>query len=64
MIVPLTLVRGDQLILTPDYIPGGPACTDEQGNVLEPAHIPCTLTEAFDSVKPGDRVWLDDASTQ
>ena len=33
---------------------------DSNGQVMEPARIPCTLKEAFDAVKPGERVWFDD----
>src|SRR5262249_37074582 len=39
---------------------GRPAVHDFNGQVIKPAQIPCTLKEAFDAVKPGERVWFDD----
>jgi len=33
---------------------------DINGQVSQPAFIPCTLKEAFDAVKPGERIWFDD----
>ncbi|MGB7904812.1 MAG: pyruvate kinase [Steroidobacteraceae bacterium] len=50
----------DSLILTRDPIPGMPATVDPQSGRLSPAHIHCTLPAAFEHVRPGHRVWLDD----
>jgi pyruvate kinase len=57
---PLQLAVGDQLLLTRSDEPGRTAVRDPNGRVIEPARIPCTLKEAFDAVKPGERVWFDD----
>jgi len=57
---PLQLVVGDQLLLTRSDEPGRAAVRDFNGQVINPARIPCTLKGAFDAVKPGERVWFDD----
>jgi len=57
---PLHLAVGDQLLLTRSEKPGRAAVRDFNGQVVNPARIPCTLKEAFDAVKPGERVWFDD----
>jgi pyruvate kinase len=57
---PLQLVVGDQLLLTRSDEPGRAAVRDSNGQVIEPARIPCTLKEAFGAVKPGERIWFDD----
>jgi pyruvate kinase len=57
---PLQLAVGDQLLLTRSDKPGRAAVRDFNGQVINPARIPCTLKEAFDAVKPGERVWFDD----
>jgi pyruvate kinase len=46
--------------LTRSDEPGQAAVRDFNGKVVEPARIPCTLKEAFDVVKPDERVWFDD----
>ena len=58
--VRISLNAGDSLILTRDPIPGAPATVDPQSGMLHPAHIHCTLPAAFEHVRPGHRVWLDD----
>jgi pyruvate kinase len=57
---PLQLAVGDQLLLTRSDEPGRAAVRDTNGEVIEPARVPCTLKEAFDAVKPDERVWFDD----
>jgi len=57
---PIILKPGDALILTAEPAPGRPARLDEQGRVIEPARIACTLPEIYPSLKPGERIWLDD----
>ncbi|MGH9852839.1 MAG: hypothetical protein ACREBD_23630 [Blastocatellia bacterium] len=57
---PLQLNVGDLLHLTRSDEPGHAAVRDFNGQVIKPARIPCTLKEAFDAVKPGERVWFDD----
>lgn len=60
LILPIPLQKGDRLILTRADIPGRPAHYDEKANVRRPAHISCTLKEAFDAVEPGHRILFDD----
>lgn len=57
---PLLLHRGDELVLTSEQTPGAPAEYGLDGAVLNPARIHCTLPEVFTSLKPRERVWLDD----
>jgi pyruvate kinase len=51
---PIILRKGDTLVLTASQIPGGPAYRGELNQ------IPCTLPEALQFVKPGERIWFDD----
>jgi pyruvate kinase len=60
VMLPLRLNNGDLLILTKSDEPGQQAVHDEDGRVIAPARIPCTLKEAFQGVKPGEAVWFDD----
>ena len=57
---PLQLKVGDHLLLTRGDGPGQPAVHDFNGQVIKPARISCALEEAFDAVRPGERVWFDD----
>ena len=56
----LRLCIGDTLILTREDIPGQAARFDDDGTLLEAAHLHCTLAAAFDDAKLGQAVWLDD----
>jgi pyruvate kinase len=56
----LTLKPGDTLIVTPEGAAGKPASYDEEGRLIAPAVIPCTLSEVFPDVRPGERIWFDD----
>ena len=56
----LILKPGDTLIVTPEGAAGKPAAYDEAGRLLAPALIPCTLSEVFPDVRPGERIWFDD----
>jgi pyruvate kinase len=58
--VPITLQRGDRLILTKGAEAGCPAVRDETGAVIRPARIPCSLPEVFASVRSGEQIWFDD----
>jgi pyruvate kinase len=60
VVEPIRLRKGDRLVLTRRDQPGQAARRDEEGEPLEPARIHCTLPEAFDAVRVGDRVFLDD----
>jgi pyruvate kinase len=57
---PIPLDVGDTLLLCRDAAPGHAAQRDASGRVLAPARIHCTLPAAFDHVRVGDRIWLDD----
>jgi pyruvate kinase len=56
----LHLRQGDTLILTNSLEPGADAEVDAAGRVVRPAHIGCTLPAAFQAVRIGEPVWLDD----
>jgi len=60
----LTLKTGDQLILNKDPEPGRNAVYDEQGSLLEPAFISCTLPEIFNYVKPNEPIFFDDGKIE
>ena len=57
---PIPLQIGDTLVLTRDPVPGRAAQRDATGRVVTSAHIHCTLPAAFERVRIGDRIWLDD----
>ena len=57
---PLLLRPGDTLILHRDSIPGAPAIEDDDGEIIEPAHISCRQPEAFEFVSAGDRISIND----
>jgi pyruvate kinase len=59
-VLPLVLMRGDRLLLTPEGQPGEAAKYDEDGNLVSPASIPCSLDAVFDAAKPGQPIWFDD----
>jgi pyruvate kinase len=54
------LKLGDTLILTRSQEPGRPAVHDDEGRLIRPAQIGISLAEFFDSVRPGEPIWLDD----
>jgi len=58
--VPLTLMPGDELIVTRSNTVGRSAVRDDRGRVLTPAMIGCTADQIFDDVRTGDRIWFDD----
>ncbi len=56
----IVLQQNDDLIITREDIPGLPAQYDQKGRLLRPASISCSLPEVFTSVKPGERLLIDD----
>lgn len=60
VVEPLVLKRGDRLVVTPDDRPGEPALLDEEGEVVRPASIPCTLDAVFEHARAGQAIWFDD----
>lgn len=57
---PISLAVGDELVLVRNGQCGRHALRDEEGHVLKPARIPCTLDAIFDCVKSGERICFDD----
>ncbi len=60
----ITLHPGDSLILHADERPGEAARLDQNGQVLEPAHIACTSPEVFDSVRSGEPIMFNDGKIE
>ena len=60
----IVLKVGDTLHLTKDAIPGKNAQSDENGTVVAPAHISCTLPEIFDDVKEEEPIYFDDGKIE
>lgn len=56
----IRLKVGDTLILTRADIPGHAARLDDQGQVVTPAQLHCTLSVAFEEARPNQSAWLDD----
>ena len=57
---PLLLRPGDTLLLHRESIAGAPAIEDDDGRVIEPAHISCRQPEVLDYVAGGHRVSMND----
>lgn len=60
----INLHIGDTLLLHSAPLAGEPARYDSQGNLINPAHISCTLTEIFQFVKTGEPVFLNDGKIE
>ena len=60
----ITLCPGDMICIHKDSAPGEPAKYDELGNLVEIAHISCTLPEVFKDVKPGEPILFDDGKIE
>ncbi len=60
----ITLFKGDKLILTQSPEPGESCRYDDQGKIIEFAHISCTLPEIFKSVKKNESVFFDDGEIE
>lgn len=60
----ILLKTGDILVLNKQPIPGEPASYDEEGQLISPAHISCTLPEIFEDVKPGEPIMFDDGKIE
>ena len=57
---PLLLHVGDTLVIHRDNVPGEPAKEDEDGAIVNPAHIACQQPEVFEYLSPGEAVSLND----
>jgi len=60
----ITLHIGDTLLLHSAPLAGEPVRYDSQGNLVNPAHISCTLPEIFQFVKTGEPVFLNDGKIE
>ncbi|MBT8379389.1 MAG: hypothetical protein KJN64_09175 [Ignavibacteria bacterium] len=60
----IILKVGDKLILHKNPAPGDPAEFDDEGNLVIPAHISCTLPKLFNDVKVGEPIILDDGKIE
>ena len=61
---PIVVRIGDRLILTAEDQPGAPARFSASGELMEAAHIPCTLPEVFPDIHPGQRISFDDGKME
>lgn len=60
----IILNTGDIFKIHKDSYAGEPAEFDNQGNIIKPAHISCTLPEIFQYVKPGEPIMFDDGKIE
>jgi pyruvate kinase len=60
----ILLNSGDQLIVHAEPTPGEAAIYNEQGKLLELAHVSCTLPEVFKDLKVGESIMFDDGSIE
>lgn len=58
------LFEGDPLRLDKKPILGEPAVYDDEGNLIEMAHISCTLPEIFDHVKSNEPIYFNDGKIE
>ncbi len=56
----IKVFKEDYLLLTDHGIEGAPAQYGENGTLIKPAQIGCTLSSAIDKVQTGHAVWIDD----
>jgi pyruvate kinase len=56
----ILLRRGDPIILSNRLDVGRDARADEDGHILEPAMISCTIPEVIEDLRAGEPVWFDD----
>jgi pyruvate kinase len=57
---PIVLKKGDTLVLSNKLRLGRGPEVGEEGRVLRPATINCTIPEILGDIKAGERVWFDD----
>lgn len=60
----LVLKTGDVLMLKKENEPGRNALYQENGMLLQPATISCTLPQIFSYVKPGESIFFDDGKIE
>jgi pyruvate kinase len=57
---PIVLHKGDQIILSNKVPIGRGAELDDDGRVLRPAAISCTIPEILNDIKADEHIWFDD----
>ncbi|MCX2739567.1 pyruvate kinase [Pontibacter anaerobius] len=62
--LPITLKKDSFLVLTREPTPGEPATYDAHGHVAQPAHISCTLPEAFTQTEVGQPILFNDGKIE
>ena len=60
----INLFTGDTLVLHKDPRHGENAKFDDQGQLIEPAHISCTLPQAIDAMQVGEPIFFDDGKIE
>ncbi len=60
----ILLRTNDRITIHKDPTPGEPARFDEDGNLLQQAHISCQLPEVFAAVKAGEAILFDDGKIE
>ena len=60
----ISLFTGDRLRIHKDPAPGESAKYDEKGQLLQMAHISCTLPQIFEDVKKGEPIYFDDGKIE
>ncbi|MGJ8738449.1 pyruvate kinase [Zobellia laminariae] len=60
----IRLYKDDMVVITDESIPGSSAIVNEQGEILEKAHIPCQFPGIFEKVNKGDLVLFDDGKIE
>ncbi len=60
----ITLHTGDKLILHKDPKPGTPTQYNEDGKLLQHAHISCTLPDIFKYLRKGEPIFFDDGKIE
>jgi pyruvate kinase len=60
----ITLFSEDKLILHKDPRPGETSSYNEEGKLISPAHISCTLPQVFDDVRPGEPIFFNDGKIE
>ena len=61
---PIQLVAGDRLRIHRSQEAGAPARYDEEGELVQEAHISCTSHEVFEQVKPRESILFDDGQIE
>lgn len=60
----ILLKTNDILIITKDEVLGNPAVYDDEGNLIENAHISCQTPEIFNRITEGEVILFDDGKIE